>query len=106
MPRQHVRGRLGQIALMPELEEAVYSLSRGETKIVPVHFPIHHALPYFRGRRRLIRMTLVDVKSFGFPPVLENELYVGPNSGRWVDHTTLNDAQHLGIREVAGVPAI
>jgi len=103
MPRQHIRGRLGQVALMPELEEAVYGLSRNETRIVPVHFPAHHALPYFRGRRRLIRLTLVDTKKLCFPPILENELYLGPNSGRWVDHTTLTDAQHIGIREVAGV---
>lgn len=103
IPRQHVRGRLGQIALMPELEEAIYGLERGATQIVPVHFPISHPLPYFRGRRRLIRCTLVDVKNFCFPPVLEDELYLGQKSGRWVDHTTLSDAQHIGIREVAGV---
>lgn len=101
--RQHIRGRLGTIALMPELEEAVYSLERGQTRIVPVHFPVHHPQPYFRGRRRLIRLTLVDVKPLQYPPVLDAELYVGPRSGRWVDQTTLNDAQHIGIREVAGV---
>jgi len=101
MPRQHIRGRLGQIQLMPELEEAVYSLSRGETRIVPVHFPAHHALPYFRGRRRLIRLTLVDTKPFGFPPVLDAELFVGPKSGRWMDTTTLTADQLKGMEEVA-----
>ncbi len=103
MPRQHVRGRLGQIALMPELEEAVHSMTRGETKIVPVHFPTSHPLAYFRGRRRLIRLSLVDCKPLSWPPILENELYLGPKSGRWVDHTTLTNEQHLGIREVAGI---
>lgn len=101
MPRQHIRGRLGQIQLMPELEEAVYTLTRGETRVVPVHFPVHHSLPYFRGRRRLIRLTLVDVKPLSWPPVLDAELYLGPRSGRFVDHTTLSTAQHEGIKEVA-----
>lgn len=101
IPRQHVRGRLGQIPLMPELEEAVYSLTRGETRIVPVHFPVHHALGYFRGRRRLIRLSLIDVKPLSWPPVLDAELFVGPNSGRWADTTTLSAAQLAGMAEVA-----
>jgi len=101
MPRQHVRGRLGQVQLMAELEEAVYSLSRGETKIVPVHFPVHHSLPYFRGRRRLIRLTLVDCKLLSWPPVLDAELFIGPNSGRWMDTTTLSTQQLEGMKEVA-----
>ena len=101
IPRQHIRGRLGQIQVMPELEEAIYGLSRGETKIVPVHFPIHHSLPYFRGRRRLIRVTLIDVKPFGFPPVLDAELFVGPHSGRRADTTTLSQQQLDGMKEVA-----
>lgn len=101
MPRQHVRGRLGQITLMPELEEAVYALSRGETQIVPVHFPVHHPLGYFRGKRRLIRLSLVDVKPLGWPPVLDAELFVGPRSGRWADTTTLSAQQLSGMEEVA-----
>jgi len=101
MPRQHVRGRLGQIPLMPELEEAVYGLERGATRVVPVHFPVHHPLNYFRGRRRLIRLTLVDVKKFGFPPVLDAELFVGPMSGRVADTTTLTQQQLEGMKEVA-----
>lgn len=99
--RQHVRGRLGQIAMMPELEESVYGLARGEMRVVPVHFPIHHSLPYFRGRRRLIRVTLVDTKPFGFPPVLDAELFVGPKSGRWCDTTTMSAEQLAGMEAVA-----
>ena len=101
MPRQHVRGRLGQVQLMPELEEAVYAMSRGETKIVPVHFPVHHQLNYFRGRRRLIRLTVVDIKPLSWPPVLDAELFVGPRSGRWMDTTTLTAQQLEGMKEVA-----
>jgi hypothetical protein len=101
MPRQHVRGRLGQIPLMPELEEAVYGLERGDIRVVPVHFPIHHSLAYFRNRRRLIRLTLVDAKPPSWPPVLDAELFVGPQSGRWMDTTTLTTQQLEGMKEVA-----
>jgi hypothetical protein len=66
-----------------------------------VHFPVHHSLPYFRGRRRLIRLTLVDVKPLGWPPILDAELFVGPKSGRWMDTTTLSTQQLEGMKEVA-----
>lgn len=99
--RQHVRGRLGAIPLMPELEEAVYSLERGQSRIVPVHFPVHHPQAYFRGRRRLIRLTLVDCKPLQWPPVLDAELFVGPKSGKWIDTTTMSTTQLEGMKEVA-----
>ena len=101
MPRQHVRGRLGQVPLMSELEEAVYGLARGDTRVVPVHFPVHHPLGYFRGRRRLIRLTLVDTKPLCWPPVLDAELFVGPKSGRWCDTTTMTAQQLTGMEAVA-----
>src|SRR5204863_2624585 len=100
IPRQHVRGRFVQIALMAELEEAVFNMTRGETRIVPVHFPVHHPLGYFRGRRRLIRVTLVDCKPLSWPPVLDAELFVGPNSGRFADTTTLTQQQLDGMKAV------
>lgn len=69
-----LRGRLGQLALLPEIEEAVLNLPRGQQTTIPVHFPLYWPLPYLRGRRRLIRLTLIDCKPFGYPPNLENEL--------------------------------
>jgi hypothetical protein len=100
IPAQHVRGRLGQIPLMPELEEAVYALKRGDAVTVPVHFPAHYEVPFYQGRRRLLRVTLNDVKPYGFAPVLEDEMFVGPRSGaaiRTVDYTA---RQLDGMREV------
>lgn len=81
---QTVRGRIGTILMVPELEEAVYGLARGQTAIISATFPMHHPIAYFRGRKRLIELTLCDVKRHGFPPVVEDELKVGPRSGRWV----------------------
>jgi hypothetical protein len=93
VPRQHVRGRLGALALMPEVEEAIYAIQRGQSVVVPVHFPIHHPVAFLRNRRRLIRVTLVDTKPYGFSPVVEQELFVGARSGRWADTTTLTTEQ-------------
>lgn len=77
VPKQYPRGRLGQIPLMPEIEETILTMQRGETRTIPVHFPINHGLAYFRGRRRLIRITLQDVKTFLAPVGLEDEIVVG-----------------------------
>jgi hypothetical protein len=98
---QHVRGRLGRMALVPELEEAVQEIGRGESKIVPVHFPVHYPLPQFRGLRRLIRVTVVDVKPWGYPPIVEEELYFNPRSSGYLDATHLTPEQHAGIMETA-----
>src|SRR5256885_8770417 len=73
---QHVRGRLGTIARLPELEAAILGLTRGQEVIVPVHVPVHYPMPYLRGRRRLVRVQLIDTKPFGFPPILEQDLHV------------------------------
>ena len=90
---QWLRGRLGQIAVLPEIEEAIYGLTRGQTATVSVHFPVHYPIPQLRGRTRLIEVFLVDCKPFGHPPVVEEELFVGPKSGAWTDRTTLTPDQ-------------
>lgn len=102
IPPQHIRGRLDALKLQPELEEAVYDLARGESRIVPVHFPVHYEVPFYRGKRRLIRVTLNDVKPLGWAPTLEDEMLRGTRSGaalRTVDYTT---RQLDGMREVSG----
>ena len=74
VPPQYVRGRLGALPLMPELEAAVYALQRDESRIVPVHFPVHYPVPFYAGQRRLIRVTLNDVKSQGWAPTLADDM--------------------------------
>ena len=101
IPPQYVRGRLGSIPLMPELEEAVYELRVGESRIIPVHFPVHYEVAPYRGQRRLIRVTLNDCKQNGWAPVLEQEILKGARGGaaiRAVDYTA---RQLAGMREVA-----
>lgn len=93
-PPQYVRGRLGQIAMLPELEEAVATMQRGETRIVSVGFPVHHPIPFLRGKTRLIEAWLVDCKANQFPPVVEEELWVGPTSGAWAPAHELAEVEH------------
>ena len=83
--------------MLPELEEAVATMLRGYSAVIPCHFPVSYPLPYFRGRKRLIRVTLVDCKPFGFAPLLEQEMYVGNHSGAWSDQTTFTSQQAESI---------
>jgi hypothetical protein len=96
---QPARGRLGQLALAPEIEEAIYTMDRGSKQIVRCHFPISHPLPPLRGRTRLIEVSLIDCKKFGLPPVLEDDLLVGTKSKRVTDPTTLTEDQEMLIAE-------
>ena len=94
-PPQFLRGRLGAIPLLPELEAAVLALDRGTEHIVPVHVPLHYPLAYMRGKRRLIRVTLIDCKPFAYAPVLEAELI--PRASQTMDRTTLTPQQQAVV---------
>lgn len=98
-PKQYVRGRISDLSLQPELEEAIYGMKRGQAKLVEVHFPTHYPFPPYRNSRRLIRLTLVDRKPYGFAPVLEDELWVGPKSGKFVDVPALDPSAQLVFQE-------
>ena len=96
---QYLRGRLGQIQVLPELEEAIYGLARGQVTVVRAHIPISHPIAAFRARARLFRVTLIDTKPNGFAPILEDELFVGARSGKWLDRTALTPQLEAGILE-------
>ena len=63
--------------------------------------PITYPVPYMRGKRRLLKVKLVDVKPYGFPPVIEDEMFVGAHSGATQDKATLTPEEHAGVAEVA-----
>lgn len=65
--RQHVRGVLGRLALVAEVEQAVAGLARGESRIVSVVYQPWAAAAILRGQRRLIQVTLVDWKPAADP---------------------------------------
>ncbi len=70
--------------MLPEIEEAIYGLTRGEKRIVKTTFPIHSPVGFLRGRQRLIEVSLLDCKPFGYPPVVSEDLIVLPKSERYV----------------------
>jgi len=62
----HVRGRLGRLALCPELDDAIRTMTRGDAQIVSVTYP-QWSESQFRGQKRLIQVTLVDWKPHADP---------------------------------------
>jgi hypothetical protein len=98
-PPQLVRGRVGRLALHPELEDAVLSMERGEVRVVPVHFGLDYPFGEYRGQRRLIECTLIDHKPMGYPPVVEDELIVNA-AGSAMDQTNLTPEVIDLMREV------
>lgn len=69
-----LRGRLGQLDILPDLEAALLTMTRGETRIVKAKCGLDHPIAPYRGQSRLFRVTLVDCKPWGHPPVLEDDL--------------------------------
>lgn len=59
-----VRGRLGVLDTLPEVEDAVASMHVGEVRIVPVTFPSWWSLESYRGRTLHIIVRLVDAKTY------------------------------------------
>jgi len=94
-----VRGRLGTLAVLPQIEEVIAGLSCGEAAIERIHFPAHHDYPPLRGLTRLAHIRLLDAKSWGVPPTIDLELAVGSASGAILDGTTLTEAQTAAVIE-------
>jgi hypothetical protein len=98
-PAQFVRGRLGQLPLHPELGDAILGMQRGETAIHRIHFGQDWPFqPYRDGKGRLIRVTLIDHKPYGFAPVIEEEILSSPTG--WIDTTTCQPELLDRMREI------
>jgi hypothetical protein len=87
---KYVRGKFGALPLLPELEESLGALRRGDSTIVRVHYPAHYEMPILRGATRLFKVTLLDVKAFRFAPTIDAELFMAGASRRFIDSTTLS----------------
>ncbi len=72
--RMHVRGRLGQLELLPEIETDLQSLAPGQECLTRVSFPLHYPVEDLRGQTRLMRIKLLAVKRYlphiGLPTVV------------------------------------
>src|SRR5207247_19537 len=88
-----VRGRLGALGGVPQVEEAIASLSVRDSRIVRVAFPIHYPFPPCRGKSFLFHVKLLDAKPALLPPVIGRELLEGAKSVATLDATTFIPTQ-------------
>lgn len=61
--REHVRGRLGTLALLPEVEEAIRETPVGSTRIVKLDFPPWYEIPDYAGTSKHVLLRMLDVKT-------------------------------------------
>lgn len=99
-PPQWIRGRLGFLKVLPEVEEALVGLTPGERALERVHFPMHYPDQKLRGRTLTVQIDLLDAKPFRLPPTIDQELVVG-SLGKAIDATTMTTDQLNDILEGA-----
>jgi hypothetical protein len=58
----HIRGRFGQIKMLPEIEYDLADLSVGNSALTKLHFPLWYEKEEYRGHTKLVRLTLNDVR--------------------------------------------
>ncbi len=72
-----VRGRLGGLWLVPEIESALLDMKVGQQRFLEIAFPVTWPLEELRGKQRVVMLRLVDAKPFGFPPRLSENMFKG-----------------------------
>ncbi len=72
-----VRGRLGGLWLAPEIESALLDMLVGSQRFIETTFPTTWPLEELRGKQRVMMLSFVDAKPFGFAPRLSEEMFKG-----------------------------
>lgn len=62
--RESVRGRLGALPVLPQIEAEIFKMRRGETRVVKVEFPAWWSLKEYAGREKSVLVRLVDAKDY------------------------------------------
>lgn len=82
----HVRGRLGGIDVLPEIEAALLDLTVGQDAITSLHFPpwypeinLWDGRPpqQYAGKTKVVRIKVHDIKPYGFQPVIVDAVFRG-----------------------------
>lgn len=60
--KEFVRGRLGQLDVVAEIEAALREMSVGEERFVKVTFPADWPLPEYRGQTKILRVRLLSIR--------------------------------------------
>jgi len=69
----HLRGRLGQMRILPDIELALLSMKVGDDKFVRVRFPVWWKVPEYAGKTMQVRVKLLGAKVNTYAPGLEEE---------------------------------
>lgn len=67
---EHIRGRLGQLRLLPDIENAISTMKVGDEQFLSVRFPEGYPIPQYRNSKRILRLRLLGAKPYSLPPVL------------------------------------
>lgn len=60
--RTHVRGRLGSLSLLPEIEDALSEMRVGDVRVVRVFFPLWWEIEAYRGKEKNVLVRLLGAK--------------------------------------------
>jgi hypothetical protein len=67
-----IRGRMGELDLVPSLEALLLEMEVGEERIESLSFPFYW--PQDAGSALIARVHLIDCKPYGFPPIAADTL--------------------------------
>lgn len=82
-----IRGSLGALPVLPQIEETLAMLHVGQSKVTRLHFPSGWPLANLATRSVVARVTLFDVKPWRLHPVIDVEHFVGQRSRALIDAT-------------------
>ena len=68
--QEHVRGRLGAIRMLPQIDDELSTMRAGDERIIRLRFPTYYDVPNYRGQSRLVRIKLLHCKPFSEHPTL------------------------------------
>lgn len=64
----HLRGRLGGIDMLQQLEDEIAEMAVGDEKLLQLQFPPWYDVPEYRGKRKTIRAELLGAKTYAPHP--------------------------------------
>ena len=60
--REHLRGRLGALPVLPEIERTILGMRVGDARVVKMTFPPSYVIPEYRNREKSVLVRLLDAK--------------------------------------------
>ncbi len=100
----HVRGRLGGLKILPEIETDILDMRVGQSILTKINYPSWYGLEELAGQSRFLEITLIGVKRYttpiGLPEVQSSAFgrYFSPGQLQTINavriERTDDDAQH------------